>query len=63
MYLLTQCEIMRMSRAELRVWMDQISRTLLDLPEGSGEREITLTNLQEIRRELARRDRLCSMSR
>jgi len=56
MRVLTRCELMRFSRAELESFLSQISAVLPTLPEGSLDRRIALINRRNIRRELTRRD-------
>jgi hypothetical protein len=49
-------ELMRLTRLELTRLHLRIATLLGDLPEGSPEREIALTNLRNIRQVLARND-------
>jgi hypothetical protein len=56
MRVLTLTELMRLTRTELCALAAQITSELLELPEGSPERDTALTNLRNIRSALARRD-------
>ena len=56
MRVLTQIELMRMTRIALGEALRQIMQTLPDLPEGSVERDNALTNLRNITRILAGRE-------
>jgi hypothetical protein len=56
MRVLTLCELMRFSPAELRSLRDLFSAVLPTLPEGSLDRRIALINIRNIQRELTRRD-------
>jgi hypothetical protein len=49
-------ELMRLTRLELTRLRLRITTLLWDLPEGSPEREIALTNLRNISQVLARND-------
>lgn len=50
MKLLTLYELKRLTRNQLLALLREIANTLPELPEGSRERQIALTNLQSIRR-------------
>ena len=54
MRVLTQTELMRLSRAELMVLLRRIASELPDLPVNLHELRIAHANLHEIRRALAR---------
>lgn len=54
MRLISQAELLRLSRAELSVLMQRIVCELPDLPEGSHALRIAHANLQSIRAALAR---------
>jgi hypothetical protein len=56
MRVLTQIELMRMTRIALGETLRQIMQALPDLPEGSVERDNALTNLRNITRILAGRE-------
>jgi hypothetical protein len=56
MRVLTIIELMRLTRIELTDLLMRITNALPDFPEGSGEREVALTNLHNIRCVLARND-------
>ena len=56
MRVLTIYELMRLSKIELCDLLARITNLLLDLPEGSAEREAAHINLRNIRIMLARRD-------
>ena len=56
MRVLTLTELMRLTRTELCGLFTQITNELSKFPEGSPERDNTLTNLRNIRWVLARRD-------
>jgi hypothetical protein len=56
MRVLTIIELMRLTRIELTDLLVRITNTLMDLPEGSADRQIALINLRNIRSVLARRD-------
>ncbi len=56
MRLLTIIELLRLTRVELTDLLVRITSALPDLPEGSDEREIALTNLRNIRCVLTRND-------
>jgi len=53
---LTRWELMRFTREHLRLLLEEIAAILATLPEGSLDRRIALINLQNVERELARRD-------
>jgi len=53
---LTRWELMRFTREHLKFLLDETVATLATLPEGSLDRRIALINLQNVERELARRD-------
>jgi hypothetical protein len=55
MRVLTIYELLRMTRIELCGLFTQITNELATIPEGSPERDNTLTNLRNIRWVLARR--------
>jgi transketolase len=56
MRVLTQGELMRATRTELNVLLRRIASELPNLPEGSAELRAAHSNLQNIRRALARPD-------
>ncbi|MHB0790080.1 hypothetical protein [Bradyrhizobium sp. 5.13L] len=56
MQVLTQTELMRLTRIELYALAARITTELATLPDGSPERETVLTTLRNIRFVLARRD-------
>ena len=49
-------ELMRLTRIELTDLLVRITNALLDMPEGSANRQIALINLRNIRSVLARLD-------
>ena len=56
MRVLTIIELMRLTQIELTDLPRRITNALPDFPEGSDEREVALTNLNNIRSILARND-------
>ncbi len=56
MQVLTLTELMRLTRTELCGLAAQITNALMQLPEGSPDRNNALINLTNIRAALARRD-------
>jgi hypothetical protein len=55
MRVFTHCELIRSTRQQLQAWLDRISAALPAHPEGSLDRRIALINIQNITRELTRR--------
>ncbi len=56
MRVMTITELLRLTRVQLTDLLIRITSALPDLPEGSDERVIALTNLRNIRYVLTRND-------
>ena len=60
--MLTRWELMRMTRVMLELLLQEITKALMALPEGTLDRRIALINLfDSVKRELAHRDMTAGM--
>lgn len=60
---LTRWELIRFTREHLSLLLLEITESLRYLPEGSVDRRVALINLEQVKRELTRRDMTSTMWR